>query len=76
MPNFVTSKVLQVLLIAVCIVGAGYGVHSCTMTCPTVTGKREEPGFFGNYYLDLSDNTTATVSAKGYNSNDIGDHYC
>ena len=55
---------------------AGIGIQACTMTCPTVTGKREEPGFFGNYYLDLSDNTTDTVSRKIYTLNDIGEHHC
>jgi len=76
MSSFLTSKTLQVILVIICVVGTGFGIRACTMTCPTVTGKREEPGFFGNYYLDLSDNTTVTVSAKVYNTNDIGDHHC
>lgn len=74
--NILTSKILQAFFAVVCIVGMGFGIKACTLTCPTVTGKREEPGFFGNYYLDLSDNTTKTVSSKIYHVNDPGDHYC
>jgi len=74
--NIITSKTLQVLFAIVCVVGLGFGIKACTMTCPTVTGKREESGFFGSYYLDLSDNTTDTVSRKIYSLNDIGEHHC
>lgn len=69
-------KTLSIISMVIMLFLAGIGVHSCTMTCPTVTGKREEPGFFGNYYLDLSDNTTDTVSRKIYTLNDIGEHHC
>lgn len=69
-------KAMSVVLMTIMLFLAGVGVYSCTMKCPTITGKRADEGWFASQYVDLSNNTSEVIGYKQYRILDVGDHYC